>query len=167
MTISSPAVADLQGKWHTLNDLDRARAVFNIHHAGITLRALGKALNCSPALLGHLLAALQAPASDRLLAREGEISTRELARLAKAAGIRRAAVRQQALELDRERAALAGSRAISDWLVAENIPGSDGEQIVEEARRKLAIAEVTGKLPPGAAPPDMPTSEIIRRCRPA
>src|ERR1039458_8694604 len=99
MTISSSAVADLQGKWHTLHDLDRARAVYAIHQAGVSLRELAKALNCSPSLLGHLLAALQASALDRTLAREGKISTRELARRARATGIRRAARHREALEL--------------------------------------------------------------------
>ena|ERR1035441_10211288 len=167
MTNSSSVVADLQSKWHTLHDLDRARAVYAIHLAGMSLRALAKALNCSPSLLRHLLAALQAPVLDRALARAGQISTRELARRARAAGIRRTAMRQEVLDIERERAARAGSRATCDWLAAENIPGSYGEQIVEEARRQLAIAEESGKLPRGAAPPDTPISEIIQRCKPA
>ncbi len=161
------AVADLQGKWHTLPDLDRARAVYNIHQAGVSLRALAKDLNCSPSLLRHLLVALQAPATDRALARDGRISTRELARRARATGIRRAARHQEALELDRERAALVGRQAIFDWLAAENIFSSYGEQIIDEARWKLAIAERDHARPRGAAPPDMPITDIIQRCRPA
>src|ERR1035441_7729018 len=112
MTISSSSVAELQAKWHTLHDLDRARAVYAIHLAGASLRTLAKALNCSPSLLRHLLVALQAPVSDRALARAGQISTRELARRAKIAGIRRVAMRQEVLEIERERAARTGSRAI-------------------------------------------------------
>ena len=167
MTISSSAVADLQGKWHTLHDLDRARAVYMIHQTGVSLRELAKALNCSPSLLGYLLVALQAPATDRALARDGRISTRELTRRARTTGIRRATRHREALELDRERAALVGRQAILNWLAAENIFSSYGEQIVEEARWSLAIAEQTGKLPRGAAPPDMLTTDIIQRCRPA
>ena len=167
MTHSTSAVADLQDAWHTLHDLDRARAVYMIHQADVSLRELAKALNCSPSLLRHLLVALQAPALDRALARDNKISTREQARRARTTGIRRAARHREALELDRERAALVGSRAIFDWLAVENIFTSYGEQIVDEARSLLAAAEQTGKLPRDAAPPDMPIHDIIRQCKPA
>jgi hypothetical protein len=138
-----------------------------IHQSGTSLRELTKALNCSPSLLGYLLVALQAPASDRALAHDGRISTRELARRARAMGIRRATRHREALELDRERASLVGCRAICAWLAEENIFRSYGEQIVDEARWSLAMAERDSKLPRGAAPPDMLTTDIIQRCRPA
>lgn len=167
MTTSSSAIVDLQNKWHTLHDLDRARAVYAIHQAGVSLRELAKALNCSPSLLGHFLTALQAPAADRSLAREGKLSTRELARRAKVAGTRRTARLREALEFERAQASLLGRRAICDWMAAENISGSYGEQIIDEARWSLALAEQVRKLPRGTAPPDMTTAGIIQRCRPA
>ena len=167
MTSFSSVVVGLQDKSHTLHDLDRAGAVYAIHQSAVSLRELAKALNCSPSLLGHLLAALQAPAADRALASEGKLSTRELVRRAKVVGTRRTVRHREALELERAKASLVGRRAICDWLAAENISESYGEQIIEEARRSLAVAEQARKLPHGAAPPDMTTAEIIQRCRPA
>jgi lambda repressor-like predicted transcriptional regulator len=163
----SAAISDLQSRWHNLADLDRARAVYAIQRAGTSLRALAKALNCSPSLLRHLLTALQAPREDRSLAQQGEISTNELVRRTRAAGLRRAAKNHEALELQRILDAREACRKICEWLVAEGIPGSYGEQVVAEARGKLAVAELRKKLPKGAAPPDMPVADIIQRSRPA
>jgi lambda repressor-like predicted transcriptional regulator len=82
------AVADLQSKWPTLHNLDRAKAVYAIHQAGTSLRELAKVLNRSESLLRHLLAALQAPPAHRNLARQGKISFNELVRRSKAEGVR-------------------------------------------------------------------------------
>jgi hypothetical protein len=98
-------------------------------------------------LLRHLFAALQAPPADRFLARQGKISTNELVRRSKAAGIRRSSMHREAREFERTQAARQGCRTICDWLAAEQISGPYGEQIVDEARRQLAIAEQAGKLP--------------------
>jgi lambda repressor-like predicted transcriptional regulator len=165
--VSSVSISDLQSKWHSLHDLDRASAVFAIHQGGTTLRELAKALNCSESLLRHLLAALQAPPEDRFLARQYKISINELVRRAKAAGIRRSSTLREARELGRAQAARQGSRKICDWLASENLQGGYGAQIVDDARRLFAQAEQTGKFPKDAAPPDMPTEQIIQRCRPA
>jgi lambda repressor-like predicted transcriptional regulator len=167
VTDTSSAVLTLQSDWHTLQDLDRARAVNAINKAGISLRQLAKALNCSPSLLRHLLDALQAPPEDRYLAHQGNISTNELCRRAKAAGIRRTARQRESLQLERTQASVRGCRTICDWLAEENISAACGEQIVEEARRELVNAEERNQLPLDAAPPDMPVVEIIQRCRPA
>jgi lambda repressor-like predicted transcriptional regulator len=167
MSTTSSAVADLQSQWHTLHDLDRASAVFAIHRTGTSLRELAKALNCSESLLRHLLAALQAPPADRFLARKNKTSTNELARRSKAAGIRRFSMHREAREFERAQASLQGCRNICDWLVKEGIPGSYGEQIVAEARRQIALTELGGKFPKYPAPPDMPTEQIIQRCKPS
>jgi lambda repressor-like predicted transcriptional regulator len=167
MSNPSSAVADLQSQWHTLHDLDRARAVYAIHQAGTSLRELAKALNCSDPLLRHLLAALQAPPADRALARQGKISTNELVRRSKAAGICRSSMHREAREFERTQAARQGCRTICNWLATERISKPYGEQIVDEARRQLAMAGMTGKFPKDATPTDMPTAEIIKRCRPA
>ncbi len=163
----SAAISNLQSKWHDLKDLDRARAVYAIHQAGTSLRALAKELNSSESQLRHLLTALQAPAEDRLLAQQGKISTNELVRRARAAGARRSAKHREALALQTIQDASEACRKICQWLIEEGIPRSYGEQIVAEAREKLAGAELTRKMPRDAAPPDMPVGGIIRKCRPA
>src|SRR5450432_2711651 len=166
MSNPSSALTDLQTKWHSLRDLDRARAVNAINKAGISLRELAKALNCSSSLLRHLLEALQAPPEDRFLALKGEISTNELVRRARVAGIRRTDMHRESRQLERGKASIRGCRTICDWLAGENLSPASGQQIVGEARRLLAIAEETRRLPRDAAPPDMPTAMIIQRCRP-
>jgi transposase-like protein len=167
MSTTSSAVADLQSQWHTLPDLDRAKAVLAIKQSGISTRQIAQHLDCSDSLLRHLLAALQAPPADRLLLRQGKISTNELVRRSEAAGIRRTAMHRESREFERTQASRQGCEMICDWLAAEQMSGPYGEQIVDEARRQLAIAGMTGKFPKDAAPTDMPTAEIIKRCRPA
>ena len=162
----SPAVAKLQAEWHSLPDLDRARAVFAIKQSGVSTRAIALQLHVSESLLRHILQALQVPIEDRFNAQKRKSSTNELVRLARTAGIRRSSMHREALEFERTQASLAGCKTICDWLVAEDIPASYGEQIVDEARRQLAMAEETKQLPRDAAPPDMPTAMIIQRCRP-
>src|ERR1035441_1475654 len=39
MTIAPPLVADLQSRWCSLHDLDRAQAIKSIHQSGVSLRA--------------------------------------------------------------------------------------------------------------------------------
>ncbi len=167
MIDASDAISGLQSKWDTLDDLDRARAVREIHETGISLRALAKALKRSPSLLRHLLEALQAPPEDQSLARQGKLTTNELVRRAREAGSVRETSKREALERKRIQASQNGCKAISDWLVAEGISGPTGAQIVNEARTTLAIAEHNKKLPRDAALPGMSDSEIIQRCRPA
>jgi transposase len=134
---ASAAIADLQGKWAILNDLDRARAVHQIHRAGVSYRKLAKALNSSESLLRHLNKAAQAPALDQILARKGKISTRELVRRSKAAEAARASKAQEALECERNLASKKVRKAICGWLEEEGFPGAYGEQIVDEELRKL------------------------------
>jgi transposase-like protein len=92
----SSAVAELQSHWHALPDLDRARAVGAINQSGISLRKIAKHLNCSDSLLRRLLKSLAAPPEDLSLARQGTISTNELVRRSKAAGIRRSSMHREA-----------------------------------------------------------------------
>jgi hypothetical protein len=111
--------------------------------------------------------AIQAPVGDQLLARQGTISTSELIRRGRAAGIRHTANQHEALEFERAQAAVRGSKTICDWLAKERVSGGYGEQILCEAQRQLADAEQTNRFPPGAAPADMPVDAIIRMCMPA
>jgi hypothetical protein len=167
MTTTSPALANLQSQWHALHDLDRAQAVSAIKQSGISTRKIAEFLGFGESLLRRLLLALQAPPEDRYLARQGKLSTNELVRRSKATGIRRTAKQRESLQLDRTQASIRGCRAICEWLGGEGISGPSGVQIVGEARTTLAIAEHNKKLPPDAAPPGMPVTEIIQRCRPA
>jgi len=161
------ALADLQATWNNLCDLDRGRAVYAIQQNGTSIRELAREINCSESLLRHLLIAIQAPVEDRLLAREGKITTNELVRRVRAAGVRRTTKQHEAREFERTQASVSGSKAICAWLVEEHISGGYGEQIVCEAQRQLADAEQTNRLPNEPAPADMPVDEIIRRCKPA
>jgi lambda repressor-like predicted transcriptional regulator len=167
MNDTSEIIFNLQSKWDTLHDLDRALAIRTIHKSGTSFNDLAKALKCSPSLLRHLLKALQAPKADQLLARDGKLTTNQLVRCAKAAKISQETKEGEALARKRAQASIRGCKEICDWLTRERFPGSYGEQIIIEAQRELAIAEQNGKLPPGAAPAVMTVTEIIQRCRPA
>jgi transposase-like protein len=161
------SIADLQIEWDQLNDFDRARAVHQFQQSGMSLRQLAKALNCSPSLLRQLDQAAQAPPLDQMLARKGDISTRELVRRSKAVKVQRAAKERQAAESKRMQAAQQGSKTICDWLEEEKLWPAHGEAIVDETRMILFGAERYGTLPQGPPPPpSTPVEEIIRRCRP-
>jgi len=107
------AITDLQSRWHTLNDLDRAQAIKPIHQSGMSLRNLASRLNCSPSLLTHLLQAAQAPIEDQVLAGQGALSTRALWRAAKALGARRIALHPEEIAFERERAAVQSKLILS------------------------------------------------------
>jgi len=117
MTNTSFAIADLQSRWHTLNDLDRAQAIKPIHQSGMSLRNLASRLNCSPSLLTHLMQAAQAPIEDQVLAGQGALSTRALWRAAKAVGTWRIALHPEEIAFERERTAVQ-TKLISSWLPA-------------------------------------------------
>lgn len=102
----STTIADLQAQWHTLTDLDRAKAVCNIWWSGTPIHEIASHLNCSETLLRHLLTALQAPLADRELAQRGMISTNELVRRSRTSGARRAARHREAQEFERTQEAL-------------------------------------------------------------
>jgi lambda repressor-like predicted transcriptional regulator len=113
MTNTSFAIADLQSRWHALNDLDRAKAIKAVHQSGMSLRNLASRLNCSPSLLTHLLQAAQAPIEDQVLAGQGALSTRALWRAAKAVGTWRIALHPEEIAFERERAAVQSKLILS------------------------------------------------------
>jgi hypothetical protein len=152
--------------WHTLDDLDRGRAVFATQRNGASIRELAGSLNCSESNLRHLLKDIQAPVEDRSLARQGKISTNELVRRGSAAGIRRTAKHREAIEFERTQASVKASKIICDWLAQENLSGGYGEQILCEAQRHIADAEQANQPPKDAAPADMPVDQIIQKCKP-
>ncbi len=165
---AAAALADLKNKWADLkHDLDRAPAVRLVHQKGISLREIAGELKCSATRLRNLLEAAEAHQADLLLARKGQISTRELVRRSRAAKANRAAEDKGKLELERMKAAQTGCEIICDWLKEENRSGAHGERIIGDARRDLAEVEQDGKLPKAPPPPKgMPIEEIIRRSRP-
>ena len=72
MMKNTPSITQLQEDWHKLPDLERARAVQAIvSRSGLSIPKIAAQLQLSESLLRHLLQALQAPASDRDLARQG------------------------------------------------------------------------------------------------
>jgi len=125
------------------------------------LGSIGVALDCS------LLQALQASPEFLVRARRGEISTNELVRQYKIAGIRRNLVHLEAREFERAQARLQGSKFICNWLAHEGMEGAYGEQIVGEVRWRLAMEEQTGKLPRIPEPIELSVADIIHRCRPS
>lgn len=166
MTDTSFTITDLQSKWGTLHDLDRARAVRAIHRSGTSLNELAKALKCSPSLLRHLLKTLQAPQADQSLARNGKLTTNQLVRRAQAAEVSLATKQREAEAVKRTQASLLGCKAICDWVADEGLAGPFAGQIIGKARWVLAAKEENKTLPRDAAPPHMPVKEIIQKCRP-
>ena len=158
---NTAAIAALQKNWSQMKDVDRARAVRKIHQDGTSLRALANDLNCSPTLLRHLNMAALAPTSDQILARQGKISTLELARRGSTAADQDASKQRGALECKHMQEAQKISKAICEWLETEGLSGGHGEQIVDEARRLLADAEATHQLPHQVPPrPALPCKPL-------
>jgi hypothetical protein len=161
------SIEQLKQDWDKIHDLDRARSIDAIKRSGTSVRQIAKQIGRSDPLLRHLLTALEAPMVDRALARQGKISTNELVRRAKAAAARRSTMRDQDLAHERQREVLRGSKLISGWLEAKKLTGSYGEQIIEEARTQMMLAELAGKLPSVDQPNNpVAVSLIIERCRP-
>jgi hypothetical protein len=150
MTTFPPLVADLQIRWHSLHDLDRAQAVKSIHQSGVSLRALSSFLNCSPSLLTHLLQAIQASPEDCALARRGLMSTRALVRRTRTTGVRRTALHREEIAYGRELAAIQFSQAIERWLDKEEVTNADRAQVVALASTLPSWEVLTRDLPQDA-----------------
>lgn len=166
MSDTGSAVAELQSRWHTLCDLDRARAVQSMRETGITLRELASHLNCSASLLSYLLRAAQAPAEHRELARSGEISTRELVRRGGSSGSRPNSMSREALAFDSECAAIQASRAIENWLDEQKIAYADRTKVIDQSLLLNIHADRTALGSLEAYLPDIPLDEVIRIFRP-
>lgn len=166
MNLSSAAIADLQARWHTLKDSDRALAILPIIQSGISRRKLALALNCSESLVRRLLRMLDASPEDLDLGRWGLISGNELVRRSHANLARHAAQCREIERQKREKAIEEGHRSILRWLTEDPLRAGSAEQIIEEARFRLNWCEEAGKLPRGTAPVGMPLGDIVRHCRP-
>ena len=163
----SPAIANLQARSHSLLDPDRALAILPIIRSGVSGRQLARSLNCSESLLRRLLRCLQADPKDLDLARQCQIGTNELERRANQAKVRREANNQQALELKRTERTAGGTKAVLRWLASDKAAAGNAEQIVQETRAMLMLAEQTGGLPKDTAPIGTKLQEIILHVRPA
>ncbi|HEX9198364.1 MAG TPA: hypothetical protein VF865_02310 [Acidobacteriaceae bacterium] len=62
---------------------------------------------------------------------------------------------------------IGGTKAILRWLTSDKAAAGNAEQVVQEARHMLMLAEQTGGLPKGTAPIGTKLQEIICRTRPA
>ena len=78
----TPLIENLRERWHQLHDIDRALAIREIVHLGVSRRRLALEIGFSEGLLRHLLKALDAMPSDIELAGQNVISTNELVRRA-------------------------------------------------------------------------------------
>jgi len=159
-------IHQLQNNWAKLGDLDRAKAVKTIHRSGMSIRNIATQLNCSDALLRHLLIALEAPIEDRVLAREGKISTNELVRRAKAAGREREAQHREEVALERERAARQAANKIKNWLAGHSLHAPSCERVIEDVRWDYALHDSRKDLPPSPKNLEIALPDLIDRCRP-
>jgi len=159
-------ISELQIKWHTLLDLDRAEAVATIHQAGVSLRRLAKALNCSDGLLRHLLHARDGSAEDLALAHLGEISTWELARRSVASRKGLLLTPPEASAPEITQAAIRGVDTVRRWLREQGLGDPFAMQVSKEARCLLLNAERAGRFPCLYMPSGTATDEVIRRCHP-
>jgi hypothetical protein len=158
--------SQLQADWFYLHDLNRAKAVRDLHNSGISIRQIASQLHKPDSSLRRLLEMLDAPAVDGLLFRQGKITGNELVRRSRAAALRRDARHREEIELKRERQALKAADCISKWLLKTRLNGPNREMIVDEVRREFAMREADRSLP--ASPKiRLPLDEIIRRSRPA
>lgn len=155
----------LSVKWAGMDDVQRGEGLLKLR-GETSLRALANRLPCSASHLRNLVCAGQATLADRILARQGKISTRELVKRSKVAAKARTAAEEEAFDRQRTKEAQRWSEVICKWLETEGMFCSQGEVVVDEARRELFQAECTGKLPQGGPAKDLTIQEIIRRSRP-
>lgn len=156
----SVAINELEKKWNNLHPVDRASAVYKLRQAGCSPRQLASALPCSESYVRHLSEAAKAPLPDRIRARGGKISIRQLAQRGKA-------IIAKERDQNRGEEVRKGCKAICDWLKEEKFKGGWGEQIVGEARRILIDAELSNGLPKAQQLPEgFPLKQIIARTKP-
>jgi len=150
---------------HT-RDLDRAEAIKSICEAGESRRSLAKEVGCSEALLRDLLKVANVPLADRVLARRGEISTREFVRRSKAAAKLEAEKAKITEEKRRAKESEKWSISICDWLQAQGLAWAHQKNVIETTRCELIEAERLGTLPKAVVRTGVPLKTIIDRTRP-
>ncbi len=170
----STAIADLQAKWHTLPDFERARSVRPIIRAGVSRRNLANVLYTSEGMIRSLLSVLEADPADQDRFRRGEITRNELLRRLRAGAPSRNIPQQAPEEKTRKNdspnvwkhGSASVCKLILGWLREDPARSFNARHILEQARREVTKAAERNKLPRDRAPIDMPAEEIIRRCRP-
>jgi AraC-like DNA-binding protein len=162
--INTPSISQLQSDWFGFSDLDRASAILTIHQSGIPIRKIAAQLHLSESLLRHLLQALQAPACDQDLARQGKISTNELVRRANA-GLQ-PTKHHETFTIDRDREIRIAADMICNWLLQTPLFGPAREMIIKEVQREFRVMKEAGLHPSDAVPPRTPVSQIIQRTKP-
>jgi len=165
MTLIS-TISELKANWINLHDLDRAKAIRTIHIAGISIRQIANQLQMGESSLRRLLVALDAPIADKFLARKGKLTTNELVRRSKAAGLKRVALHREEIALEQAREALKAAGTICEWLRNKGVGGSFGEQIIEEVRREFADRDFFLNLPSAPKAHEIPINTIIERSQP-
>lgn len=167
MSDTSSAITDLRTQWHALHDLDRASAVRVLHQDGMSVREIAAQLNCTHSLLYRLLRALKAPPQDRMRARRGEMSTRELARRAGGAKTTSQDKAREAIAYENERKAIRLSKVIVKWFNDEGVSFMDFDDVIKVARIHLNKSGNAGNRTAQAAIEGLPIRTVIHRCRPA
>lgn len=167
--IASPdqAIEKLKQDWDQLSDPDRALAIQKIKTSGLSNRKIASGLGRAESSIRRLLLLLHASAVDLAAARNGSISTSELARRAITALQRQAASQQANARQERARQAIDGAKLICRWLRQTQFHGPSCEMIINEVRRELAMRQSDRTLPAPPTTLNLPVVEIIRRSKPA
>ncbi len=165
-TVPNQAVTDLRSGWQTLHDIDKATLIVNILAAGMSRRALARAMGCGEATIRNLVLLAQALPAEKDQLRAGELTTRAALRRIRLRRTAAKVIQRGAVARDAEREARRHCDRVLRWVQAERLPPAYAEQAVEEARLQLVLAEQSGGLPQDAAPKGLATDEIIRRYRP-
>ena len=156
----SPAIANLQARWHSLLDPDRA-GLFLCSTRPVSATANSLRLSIARSRFSaDLVNMLDADPEDLELAGQLLITTNECVRRGKQANARREAARLQAIERKRVAKVDRVTRTILHWLKSDNATGRNAEQIVQDARFNLILAEQTNGLPTRLPPLGMNVSEL-------
>lgn len=160
-------VEDLRAQWTTLHDLDKAESIKRIQKGGTSIRSLAKELGLSTeSHLRYLLTAAKAPMPDRILARQGKISTRELVERSKRAAKAEAEKKRVSEQEKRVKESKIWSTRICRWLQEQDLAWAHQENVIEETQRELMLADISGDLPKTKVPKGVKLETIIDRTRP-
>jgi hypothetical protein len=102
-----------------------------------------------------------------MLARHGKISTRELVQRSKLAAKAEAEKTRASEHERRVKESRNWSTRICRWLQELNLAWAHQENVLEETRRELMLAELSGTLPKSDVPKGVALKTIIDRTRPS
>lgn len=166
------AVRRLQNAWYSLPDFERAHAVLSIIRAGVSRRALARALNIHEATVRNILLILEADEADLASFRRGAISRNELIRRIRGTSPAHpdAELKSEldASDSDKELTSDPAEvcREILSWLATDESRSSNACLALWLALVKLEQAIKIGALPRRRYQPGTSTEEIIRSSRP-